>query len=167
VVLEALFATEEEDLVAVEDCLVAVVERLELERLCDALCELRVAEGVLLTEELDELLVAAVLFDEEDEDEALDAVVLLEDELLVCEDELELLEGDELLDEEELLDDEDDDEPRVAVVDLELLLRVCASAGTVHTRAQARRAARVSLNSFMISLVCGPPGEVNRLANVG
>ena len=57
---------------------------------------------------------------------------------------------DELLDAElELLEDED--ELRVAEVDFALPPpRVCAAAGTLHTSAPARRAASVSLNSFII-----------------
>ena len=66
---------------------------------------------------------------------ALVADVLFEDELLDAE--LELFEDEDVL--------------RVAVVDFELPPpRVCAAAGTEQTSAPARRAASVSLNSFII-----------------
>ena len=70
----------------------------------------------------------------EDDDEDLVAEVLFEDELFDAE--LELF--------------EDEDELRVAVVVLEPPERVCAAAGTEQTSAPARRAASVSLNSFII-----------------
>ena len=87
--------------------------------------ELRVAVALFFCCELEEDdLTADVLF-EEDEDELLDA-------------ELELFE-----DEDELL-------LLVAVAFEPPPLRVCAAAGTEHTSAPARRAASVSLNSFII-----------------
>jgi len=103
---------------------------------------------------------------------------LLEDDLTaeLLEDEEELLrETDVLLDEEELLreadellEDDDDDELRVAVVDLELPPeRVCAVAGTWNASAPARRAASVSLNSFIILWFLLSPGEVDRPADIG
>ena len=71
----------------------------------------------------------------EDDDEDLVAEVLFEDELFDAE--LELFEDDDVL--------------RVAEVAFELPpLRVCAVAGTLQTSAPARRAASVSLNSFII-----------------
>ena len=58
---------------------------------------------------------------------------------------------DELLDAElELLEDEDELLLLVAVVFEPPLLRVWAAAGTEQTSAPARRAASVSLNSFII-----------------
>ena len=58
---------------------------------------------------------------------------------------------DELLDAElELLEDEDELLLLVAVVFGPPLLRVWAAAGTEQTSAPARRAASVSLNSFII-----------------
>lgn len=107
--------------------------------------ELRVVVALFLCwEELELLeveddLVAAELFDDEEEDEARVAEVLFEDD-------------DELLDAElELFEDDDEDELRVAEVDFALPPpRVCAAAGTPQTSAPARRAASVSLNSFII-----------------
>ena len=99
--------------------------------------EARVADVLLLLEE--ELRVVVALFfcwELEDEDDlTADVLFEVEDELFDAE--LELFEDDDVL--------------RVAVVDLELPPpRVCAAAGTLQTSAPARRAASVSLNSFII-----------------
>ena len=119
---------------------------LELEEL------LRVALVLLLPE----LRVALVLFCCELEELLRDALVLL------------LLELEELLrDALVLFEEDEEDELRVAVVDLELPPRVCATAGTEKARAPARRAASVSLNSFIILSFLLSPGEVNRLTDVG
>ena len=123
------------------------------ELFCWALEELlRVADVLLLLEE--ELRVVVALFfccepdDEEEDDRTADVLFDEEEELRVAEVLFE--EEDELLDAElELF--EDDDVLRVAEVALELPpLRVCAAAGTLQTSAPARRAASVSLNSFII-----------------
>mgnify|MGYP006873010232 CR=1 FL=1 len=124
----------------------------------------------------DELRVAVVLFWGEVLRVAV-VLLLLEEVLrlalvLRC---CELLDEDltaELFDEEELLREADvlldDDELRDAVVDLELPPeRVCAVAGTWNASAPARRAASVSLNSFIILWFLLSPGEVDRPADIG
>ena len=103
------------------------------------------------------------------EDELRLALVLRCCELLDEDLTAELFEDEELLREaDELLDDDDDDELRVAVVDLELPPeRVCAVAGTWNASAPARRAASVSLNSFIILWFLLSPGEVDRPTDIG
>ena len=123
---------------------------------------------VLLLLELEELLRVALVLLLLELDELLRvALVLLLPELRValvlfcCE--LEELLRDALV----LFEEDEEDELRVAVVDLELPPRVCATAGTENARAPARRAASVSLNSFIILSFLLSPGEVNRLTDVG
>ena len=102
--------------------------------------ELRVVVALFfcceLEEEEEDGLVTVALFDFDDEEDDLVAVALFEDEDELLDAELELFEDEDVL--------------RVAVALEPPPLRVCAAAGTEQTSAPARRAASVSLNSFII-----------------